>query len=291
MKIDASLVRELREMTGAGILDSKKALEESNGDITKAIEILKSKGSAKAIKKSGNIAAEGRVISKKNQNCAVLVEINSETDFVAMNDKFIKLLEDVSNKLLDTDFSSTDEAKNAQIDNQTIDNYTSSFTATIGEKISFRRAIKIKKQNDNQIIGVYTHVNGRISVAVIINNGNDEVAKNIAMHVAAMNPIYMDMNDVPKNILDTYKKEIQAELENVNKPENIKKMMIEGMISKRLSEITLVNQPFVMENKQTVGQYLKSFGSSISQMVRYELGEGITKDVVDFAKEVASQMK
>lgn len=288
--VTAQQVKELRERTGAGILDAKKALEKANGDMDKAIEILKESGAAKAVKKAGRIAADGLVATREEGSKAIITEVNSETDFVAMNDQFKKLVGEIADTLVKNNFNSDEEAKNVNINGTTIEDYASKATATIGEKIAFRRATQVVKK-EGQVFGLYTHVNGKIAAIVLLEGGNSDIAKNVAMHVAAMNPKFLDRDNVPANILNEYKKDIMEELSKLNKPENILEMMAEGKLKKALSEITLLDQPFAMESKQTVSQYLQSNNAKALKMLRFEVGEGIEKNQVDFATEVASQMK
>ena len=290
-KISALQVKELRERTGAGILDSKKALENCNGDIEKSIKWLQEKGVAKAAKKSGRIAAEGLIAIAKNNNDAVIVEVNSETDFVALNKDFQKLSSDIANELVKKDFKDSKEASNIKLSTgNSINDECEKATAKIGEKIVFRRAIKVIK-TDNECLGIYVHVNGKIGSIVKISGANEEIAKNIAMHVSAMNPQYLNRESMPKKIVENYKAEILKDLKNIDKPDNIKEKMAEGKLNKVLSELTLVDQAFVMENKLSVKQYLKNNNSEAKQMVRFEVGEGIEKNESNFAEEVANQMK
>ncbi len=288
MAVTALQVKELRQRTGAGILDSKKALEATDGDVDKAIEWLQERGQAKAAKKASRIAAEGLVATAQNDNVAVMVEINSETDFVAKNAQFQELVKTIATGLLSVEFSTDKEAANAVINGKTVIELCVEATSTIGEKISFRRASKVFK-GDNQFIGSYTHANGQISSLVIIEGGNVEAAKNVSMHVAAMNPEFLDATEMSQEIITKYKAEIIEELKDIKKPENIKEMMAEGKLRKILSDLTLVDQEFVME-KMPVSKYLKGHGAKAILMARFQVGEGIVKEESDFAAEVAAQM-
>ncbi|MCR8613354.1 MAG: translation elongation factor Ts [Mycoplasma sp.] len=294
MAVTALQVKELRSRTGAGILDAKKALEEADGDIEKAIVILQEKGAAKAVKKAGRIAAEGLISTTVEGNKASIVEVNSETDFVAMNKTFQELVAKISKTLVSATFNTDEEAANVPLDGKTVGQVASDATTTIGEKIHFRRAKQIVK-TDSQTLGAYTHVNGKVGALVLLEGGNEEIAKNVAMHITAMNPQYLDVTEVPNEQVEGFKAEIMKEINEdpkmQNKPEKIKLMMSEGKLNKVLSEITLVNQAFVMESKQSVEKYLASHGAVAKAMVRFEVGEGIEKNEVDFAAEVASQMK
>ncbi len=289
MAVTAQLVKELRERTGAGILDSKKALEASNGDIDKAIAFLQEKGQAKAAKKAGRISAEGLVSTATNDKAAVIVEINSETDFVSKNAQFQKLVKDVTEALLNADFKSDEEAAKVKIGSKSIEELCVDATATIGEKISFRRATKFSASAD-QVIGSYTHANGQIAALVLLEGKNAEAAKNVAMHVTAMNPEFLDADSMPKTKIEEFKKEILEEMKDVKKPDNIKEKIAEGKLRKVLSDLTLVDQEFVME-KMPVSKYLQGQSSTAKDMIRFEVGEGIVKEEADFAAEVAAQMK
>ncbi|NQZ28915.1 MAG: elongation factor Ts [Mycoplasmatales bacterium] len=288
MAVTALQVKELRQRTGAGILDSKKALEATNGNVDKAIEWLQERGQAKAAKKESRIAAEGLVATAQNDKAAIMVEINSETDFVAKNSQFQELVKTIATGLLEVEFSTNEEAANAKVNGKTVTELCVEATSTIGEKISFRRAKKIVKA-DNQFIGSYTHANGQISSLVVIEGGNEEAAKNVSMHVAAMNPEFLDAASMPQEIIAKHKAEIMEELKDINKPEKIKEMMAEGKLRKILSDLTLVDQEFVME-KMPVSKYLKGQGAKAISMARFQVGEGIVKEESDFAAEVAAQM-
>jgi elongation factor Ts len=225
-----------------------------------------------------------------NDKNAVIVEINSETDFVALNKDFKELVSKVAKALLEADFNSDKEASQIKINGTTIEELCEKATVTIGEKISFRRALKVTKK-DSEFFGPYTHVNGKIAAIVKIEGGNSEAAKNVAMHVSAMNPQFLNREAMPANDIANHKNAIMNELKDIDKPENIKEKMAEGKLGKILADLTLVDQAFVMESKQSVKQYLKSANATATFMIRYEVGEGIEKNEVDFAKEVASQMQ
>ena len=285
--MSALLVKELRDRTGAGFLDCKKALEASNGNVEQAIEWLQEKGAAKAAKKAGAIAAEGMVRTAVNENGAVIFELNSQTDFVAQNDQFKALIEKIGNALVNADFSTIEEALAVTMDGKTIADVCVSATATIGEKIQLRRAIKIAKGNN--VVGAYTHVNGRVAAIVVTEGGTEEAARNVAMHVASMNPRFLDSSSVPAEDLAAMKAEISESPALQGKPENIKENIAAGMLRKQLSELTLVDQEFVMD-KMPVAKYLSNHGGVAKAMFRFELGEGIEKKEENFAAEVAAQM-
>jgi len=287
--MSALLVKELRQKTGAGILDCKKALDATNGDINMAIEWLKEKGIANAAKKANRIAADGLVYSSSKGNNAIIVEINSQTDFVAMNDNFKSLVKDIANTLIDSDFNN-ETVKNVLVNGETIEQLCINATAKIGEKISFRRAHKMIRNSDESF-GVYTHSNGKIASIVKISSPNkEEQAKNVAMHVVAMNPEFLNKTEISPEIISKHEAEIAKNID-LKKPEPIRKKIAEGQLNKILSEITLINQPFVMETKQTVEQYLKSVNSEALEMIRFEVGEGIETIEENFAEEVAKQIK
>ncbi|MDZ7293664.1 translation elongation factor Ts [Mycoplasmopsis pulmonis] len=287
----AGLIKKLREITNSGFLDCKKALEETNYDLDKAIEWLQENGKAKAAKKSGRIAAEGLVRASVKGKSAVIFELNSETDFVARNKEFLDLMDNISEALVENSFQSMESAENIFMENDlTILEATTKATATIGEKISFRRAKKFDLLED-QTIGAYTHANGRIASLFLVRGKNEEVAKNVAMHIAAMNPEYMSANEVPQEKIEKLKAEFLKSPALAGKPEKIQQSILNGMLNKALAEFVLLNQPFVMESSLSVEQYLKNNKSEALEMIRYEVGEGIEKKAVDFASEVAAQMK
>ncbi|WEV40811.1 translation elongation factor Ts [Lactobacillus sp. ESL0684] len=289
-QITAKQVKELRDRTGAGMMDSKKALVESDGDIEKAIDILKEKGVAKAAKKSGRIAAEGLAEFAFAGNDAVLVEINSETDFVSSNDKFVKLVDDVTKAILAAKPANVEEALEAPMGESTIGKEITNLTAVIGEKITLRRFDLITK-NDDEVFGAYKHNGGAIAAVATLKGDSEEAAKNVAMHVAAINPEYLNRESVPEADLERQKEIFTKETENEGKPAKIVPKIVQGRVNKYLSEICLVDQPYVKDSDQTVAEYAKSTGSEVVGFTRYEVGEGIEKKQEDFAAEVQEQMK
>ncbi|WP_371246789.1 translation elongation factor Ts [Mycoplasmopsis agassizii] len=287
----AQLVKELRERTGSGFLDVKKALEATNYDIEKAIEFLKDSGKAKAAKKAGRIAAEGLVSVVKNDKKVVIFEVNSETDFVATNQQFIDLVKNIGQALLASDFTNLESALAVKIDaNTTILQATENATATIGEKISLRRAEFVNLEA-NQVAGIYTHANGRVSSLLLAEGTNETNARNVAMHIAAMNPEFLSKNEVPTNRIEKLTAEFKESPSLKGKPEKIQENILSGMLNKALAEFTLLNQPFVMDQGFSVEKYLTDSSLKALKMKRFEVGEGIEKEVVDFAAEVAAQMK
>lgn len=286
--MSAKLVKELRDRTGAGFLDCKKAIEASNGDVEKAIAWLQEKGQAKAAKKAGAVAAEGVIAAKKEGNKAVIFEINSQTDFVAQNDKFKALVEKIGTALVAADFKTAEEANTVKAGDKTIAELCTEATATIGEKIVLRRA-ELINLTDKQSLGLYVHVNSRVGALLVAEGGDDESSRNVAMHIASMNPQFLDENSVPADTLAEMKKEIAESDVIASKPEKIRENIAKGMLNKKLSEITLVDQEFVME-KMPVKKYLADNGAKALKMIRFEVGEGIEKVASNFAEEVAQQM-
>lgn len=289
-KITAAQVKELRERTGAGMMDVKKALVKADGDMDKATDILRESGAAKAAKKSGRIAAEGLAAFDVEGNNAVLVEINSETDFVSSNDKFVKFVDDVTKAILAAKPADLEAAMNVPLGEGTIASAETELTAVIGEKITLRRFTILTKK-DNEVFGAYKHNNGAIIAVTILDGDNAEAAKNIAMHVAAINPEYLDKSQVPAEVLEHQTDVFTKETEKEGKPSKIIPKIVEGRMNKYLAEICLVDQPYVKDSDMTVAEYVKSVKSEVKDFVRYEVGEGIEKKQEDFAAEVREQMR
>ena len=282
-------VKNLREKTGAGMLDCKKALDETKGNIEEAINWLREKGISKAAKKAERIAAEGLSEAVSNDTNAVIIEVNCETDFVARNEEFKTLINTIANTLLNNDVNTMEEANKLVVDNETIEEKVVAFTAKIGEKISFRRFEKLTK-TESQEFGIYSHMGGKITSVVVLEGKNPEVAKDIAMHVAAMNPSYLTSNDIPENVLNKEREIIKEQSMNEGKPAEIAEKMVEGRIRKFFKEVCLVEQEFIKDSSLSVGNYAKNNNCSIVKMVRYEVGEGIEKRNDDFAAEVMNQI-
>ncbi|MCI5734188.1 MAG: translation elongation factor Ts [Bacilli bacterium] len=282
-------VKNLREKTGAGMLDCKKALDETKGNIEEAINWLREKGISKAAKKAERIAAEGLSEAVSNDTNAVIVEVNCETDFVARNEEFKTLINTIANTLLNNDVNTMEEANKLVVDNETIEEKVVAFTAKIGEKISFRRFEKLTK-TESQEFGIYSHMGGKITSVVVLEGKNPEVAKDIAMHVAAMNPSYLTSNDIPEDVLNKEREIIKEQSMNEGKPAEIAEKMVEGRIRKFFKEVCLVEQEFIKDSSLSVGNYAKNNNCSIVKMVRYEVGEGIEKRNDDFAAEVMNQI-
>ena len=282
-------VKNLREKTGAGMLDCKKALDETKGNIEEAINWQQKKGISKAAKKAERIAAEGLSEAVSNDTNAVIVEVNCETDFVARNEEFKTLINTIANTLLNNDVNTMEEANKLVVDNETIEEKVVAFTAKIGEKISFRRFEKLTK-TESQEFGIYSHMGGKITSVVVLEGKNPEVAKDIAMHVAAMNPSYLTSNDIPEDVLNKEREIIKEQSMNEGKPAEIAEKMVEGRIRKFFKEVCLVEQEFIKDPSLSVGNYAKNNNCSIVKMVRYEVGEGIEKRNDDFATEVMNQI-
>ncbi len=295
MAITAAQVKELRELTGAGMMDCKKALTATEGDVKKAIDWLRENGLAKAAKKEGRIAAEGLAKILIDGNRAVVAEINSETDFVAKNEKFLALLDETVNTLMKSDVKTVEEALALPCGDGTLNDAFINAVATIGEKITLRRFAVVTK-NDDEIFGSYTHQGGRI-VAVTVLKGTDDaqVAKNMAMQVASMNPEYVSRNDMPQEVVAHERSVQEGILANdpnlASKPEKVKAGIIEGRLSKLLQDMCLVDQEFFLDTDQKCGQYLKSNNAEVVCFVKYTVGEGIEKKEDNFAAEVAAMAK
>lgn len=287
--ITASMVKELRELTGAGMLDCKKALEATNGDIEKASDWLREKGISKAAKKADRIAAEGLVNILINGNKGIVIEVNSETDFVAKNDEFKELINTISNLLIDSNVNSVEDALKLETEDGTLENTITNKIAKIGEKISFRRFERTEK-SDNEVFGSYIHMGGKIGVLIVLEGSNADVAKDVAMHAAAMRPKYLNIEAVPNEDLDR-EREIQKQVAiNEGKPADIAEKMVEGKIKKYYKDVCLTEQPFVKNDEMSVSEYVKSNGGKVKSMIRYEVGEGMQKREENFAEEVAKQI-
>jgi len=286
--ISASMVKELREATGAGMLDCKKALEASNGNMEDAITWLREKGISKAAKKASRIAAEGLAVAKVDGNKAVVVEVNSETDFVAKNEEFKSLVDIIAETVLKSDVKTVEEANKLTYEGKTIEELIVEKTATIGEKLSFRRFELLAKE-DNQVFGTYSHMGGKI-VALTLLDGDEEVAKDIAMQVAAMRPLYLNRENVPEDVLEKERTILKEQAENEGLDPNKIDMIVNGRINKYYEEVCLVDQGFIKENKMKVNKYVESKNSKIVSFVRYEVGEGMEKREENFADEVMKQI-
>lgn len=287
----ASDVKTLREKTGAGMLDCKKALQETNGNMDAAIDYLREKGIAKAAKKGERIAAEGLSQIFINGDKALVLEVNSETDFVAKNEEFKSFVTTLGETILNSDAKTMEEALNLQVNGESLESLIVAITAKIGEKISFRR-FQVLEKTANQHFGSYIHMGGRIASLVLIDGGNEEVAREVAMHAAAMRPLYVNSSEVPSEVLEKEKNIMRQELLNEGKPADKIDNILVGKVRKYYEEVCLENQIFVKaENKETVFDYLKNNNSKLVSMIRYEVGEGIEKKQENFAEEVMSQIQ
>lgn len=288
----AKLVKELREKTGAGMMDCKKALTETDGDIDKAIDYLREKGIAKAAKKADRIAAEGLVHVETKGNDAVIVEINSETDFVARNEGFQELVKEIANQVLDTKAETVEALMETTLPNgKSVDERIKEAISTIGEKLSVRR-FAIRTKTDNDAFGAYLHMGGRIGVLTVVEGSTDEeAARDVAMHIAAINPKYVSSEQVSEEEINHEREVLKQQALNEGKPENIVEKMVKGRLRKYLQEICAVDQDFVKNPDVTVEAFLKTKGGKLVDFVRYEVGEGMEKREENFADEVKGQMK
>ena len=291
--ITAELVKELREKTGAGMMDCKKVLTETNGDMEKAAELLRERGIAKAAKKSDRIAAEGLVYAyvSNDKKVGVLLEVNSETDFVAKNDDFKQFVADTAEEVAKqnpSDVESLLNSKSTKDSSKTIRDILTDKIATIGENMSVRRFVRFET---NGLVESYIHGNGKIGVLVELNNGNDQLAKDICMQVAAAKPEYLNENDVPKDVLEKEMSILKAQAMNEGKPAEIAEKIVQGRIGKFYSEVCLVDQPFVKDPDMKVKKLVESNNAEIVRFARFEKGEGLEKREENFAEEVMKQIK
>lgn len=287
--ITANMVKELREATGAGMLDCKKALTETNGNMEEAITWLREKGISKAAKKQTRIAAEGLAKAKVEGNKAVIVEVNSETDFVAKNPEFTGLVDLIATAILSSNVKTVEEVMKLEVEGNTIENIIIDKTATIGEKLSFRRFELVEKE-DNQVFGTYSHMGGKIVTLAVLEGNDEEVAKDVAMQIAAMRPLYLDKDSVPTERVEKEREILTEQAENEGLDANKLPMIVNGRLNKFYEEVCLLDQGFVKENKMKVSKYVESKNMKVLSFVRYEVGEGMEKREENFADEVAKQM-
>jgi elongation factor Ts len=292
MAITAQMVKELREKTGAGMMDCKKALTEVNGDMEAAIDFLREKGLSSAAKKADRIAAEGTTSIYVNGNEAVILEVNAETDFVAKNEAFQTLVQELAEHLLAAKPATIEEAHDSKLENGlSVADHISNAVAKIGEKITLRR-FEIRTKTDNDAFGPYLHMGGRIGVLVVLEGSTDaEAAKDVAMHVAALNPKYVSRDQVSEEEVERERKVLTEQALNEGKPENIVAKMVEGRIGKYFEEICVLDQAFVKNSDQKVSDFVKATGGTLKEFIRYAVGEGIEKREDNFADEVMSQVK
>lgn len=285
----ASDVKELRERTGAGMLDCKKALDACEGDMDKAIDWLREKGISKAAKKEGRIAAEGVCVVKVEGSNAVILEVNSETDFVAQNKEFLDFTNYLADVLLKNDATTVEDALKINDGGETIGDKLINLTAKIGEKLSLRRFEKVTK-TDDEVFGTYTHMGGKIGSLVVLKGANSDVAKDVCMHIAAMAPVCLNKEDVPADMIEHEKTVITEQVMNEGKPQEIALKMVNGRINKFYKEICLADQEFIKDSSVNVSTYVKNNGGEIVKFVRFAVGEGIEKKEEDFAQEVMNQV-
>ena len=289
--VTAKMVKELREMTGVGMMDAKKALVEVEGDMEKAVDLLREKGMAKAAKKNDRIAAEGLASVAVKGNTAAIVEVNSETDFVSKNEMFQDLVKEIAELVAENKPADMDAAMKIKTEKGTIESDLIEATQVIGEKISFRR-FEVVEKDDNAAFGGYLHMGGRIAVLTVLERTTDEtVARDVAMHVAAINPRYVNETEIPEEELEHEKTVLTEQALNEGKHEKIVEKMVEGRLKKFKAEIALVDKPFVKDPDMTVEKYVASKGATVKTFVRFEVGEGIEKREDNFVEEVMSQVK
>ena len=290
MEVTAAMVKELREVTGAGMMDCKKALAECNGNMEASIDWLREKGIAKSAKKEARIAAEGLANIYIKDNKAVILEVNSETDFVSKNEEFTGMIDTIGTYILDSDAKTLEDALKVNTLEGTIEDLIIAKTAKIGEKLSLRRLEVVEKSAD-EVFGSYLHMGGKIAVLTVLKGANESVAKDVAMQAAAMRPSYVFTSDVPEDVLAQERK-IQKELAmSEGKPADIAEKMVEGRIKKFYKEICLAEQPFIKDGDMSVSEYVKKNNGEIINMIRYEVGEGMEKRNENFAEEVMAQVK
>ena len=288
MSITASMVKELRERTGAGMMECKKALVETGGDLDAAAEFLRKSGQAKADKKASRVAADGRVVIAQDSGKAVIAEVNSETDFVAKDENFVAFAENVAALALASGTTDVEAFAGEKLaDGRTVEEARTELVQKVGENIGVRR---IEAISADGVLTSYSH-GARIGVVVALDGGDEELARDIAMHVAAMNPQYVSEADVPAETLESERRILTEQARDSGKPADIIEKMVTGRVNKFLKEITLLGQPFVKDDSVTVGKLLSGANASITACVRFEVGEGIEKKEDNFAEEVMAQVK
>ncbi|MGG3561790.1 translation elongation factor Ts [Neobacillus rhizosphaerae] len=291
MAVTAQMVKELREKTGAGMMDCKKALTETDGDMEKAIDFLREKGIAKAANKADRIAAEGLTSILVDGNEAVILEVNSETDFVAKNEAFQALVKEIAEHLLKNKPTTVEEASAQTMENgATVADHINAAIAKIGEKLSLRRFTVVSK-TDNDAFGAYLHMGGRISVLTVLEGTTDaDAAKDISMHIAALKPKYVSRDQVSQEEVERERQVLTQQALNEGKPENIVAKMVEGRLGKYFEDVCVLDQTFVKNPDQKVRQFVESKGATVREFIRYEVGEGIEKREDNFAEEVMNQV-
>ena len=287
---NAELIKKLRENTGCGMSDCNKALKECNDDYEKAIEWLRKKGLSSAAKKSARVTAEGVVGIENKGNVATILEVNSETDFVAKNQEFTSMVDTILNTIISSNAKIVDEALNLDCGEGTINDLIVAKTAKIGEKLSLRRFTVVSKK-DSESFGEYIHMGGKIAVLITVDGSSSEIARDCAMHAAAMRPKYVKTTEVPTDEVEKERTILKEQAVNEGKPAEIAEKMVEGRIRKFYEEVCLEEQAFVKDSDKKVKDFVKANGGEITSMIRYEVGEGMEKRVENFAEEVAKQMQ
>ncbi len=287
--VTASAVNELRNMTGAGMMDCKKALVETEGNMEAAVEYLRNKGVAKAAKKADRIAAEGLANVYIDGNKAAIIEVNSETDFVSKNENFKSMVDSIGKAVLTSNAKTLEEALKAQTEEGTVEELIVARTATIGEKLSLRR-IEVREKADDEAFGSYLHMGGKIAVLTVVKGANEEVAKDVAMQAAAMKPEYLSEENVPADRVEKEKNFLIEQAMEEGKPQDIAEKMVAGRLKKFFKEICLVDQAFIKNGDVDVKTYVKNNGGVVTDMVRFEVGEGMEHRSENFADEVMSQL-
>ena len=288
--ISAKQVSELRNMTGAGMMDCKKALSETNGDMDKAVDWLREKGIAKSAKKASRIAAEGLANIYVDGNKAVILEVNSETDFVSKNEEFTGMIDTIGKTILNNNPKSLESVLKLKTDEGTINDLIIAKTAKIGEKLSLRRYELVEK-NDNEVFGSYLHMGGKIAVLTVLENTNEDIARDVAMQAAAMKPLYLNSDEIPSDVLEREKEVFKTQAMEEGKPADIAEKMVVGRIKKFYKEVCLLNQAFIKDGDVDVETYVKNNGGKVNKMIRFEVGEGMQKREENFAEEVMNQIK
>jgi elongation factor Ts len=288
MSITASLVKELRDRTGAGMMECKKSLVEVDGDIDAAIDLLRTSGQAKAEKKASRVAADGRIVIESNASKAVILEINSETDFVAKDENFINFSDSIASLILSESIKDIEQLSNSMLsDNQKVEEARTELVTKVGEKISLRRFDNI---SNSENLGCYSH-GSRIGTIVNLSGGDKELAKDIAMHIAASNPICIDESGIPSDLIEREKNIYNEQAQSSGKPPEIIEKMIQGKMSKFMKEVTLLGQSFIKDPDISIAKLLKNSNAVVTNFIRYEVGEGIEKKEENFADEVMKQIK
>ncbi len=288
--ISAKQVSELRNLTGAGMMDCKKALSECNGNMDQAVDWLREKGIAKSAKKASRIAAEGLANIYIEGNKAVILEVNSETDFVSKNEEFTGMIDTIGKTILGSNAKTLEEALELTTSEGTINDLIVAKTAKIGEKLSLRR-FELVEKSDNEVFGSYLHMGGKIAVLTVLDGANEDVARDVAMQAAAMKPQYLNSDEIPTDVLEREKEVFKTQAMEEGKPAEIAEKMVTGRIKKFYKEVCLLNQAFIKDGDVDVETYVKNNGGVVKTMIRFEVGEGMQKREENFAEEVMNQIK